>query len=1358
MKKIKVFISSPSDVEMERSVVMTVLNRLKRRYKEYLHIDGVFWKEKPLSAGSHFQDEIDNPSNSDIVIVILYSKLGVDLSNHYKGKVTGKQPVTGTEWEFEEAMSHYNSCGKPHIIVYKKDLDIVGVVGDNKEYERKIKEKERLDEFMRYWFINEDGTFKKAFHQFKHLKEFEDRVETHLEELMQLYLKDIIGENTRWFKGSPFRGLNSFELEHEEIFFGRREQIHQIRANFLDLISKNRPFLLIIGASGCGKSSLLKAGVLPYLLQPDVDKDVDTIRHAIFKPNDNQNDLIYSLANAIFKAFQEEFKFFGYTPNKLKEIFTKSSRYSINPIKRAINKIKERKNLIQDAKVRVVLVIDQFEEIFTNRAFLNKEREQFINLIDAFVKSGFIWVLGSMRSDFIKHTDDILKLKELLKHQDSKYLLSFPSISQTRELIVRPAYEAGLRYERKDGKGLDEVLLESMKKNGTSLPLLEYVLEELYLSRTKDNILTFEAYEKMGQIEGAIGQKAEAIYSSLALNEQKALDSLIRMLVVITDNKNIQKSAKTITYDSIKNHKDKINVIDIMCNESVRLFVKDKDSFGNILIRVAHEALFNNWKRAVEIISIAQQDIIIRQRLEKSSNDWINADKKDKKALLLNDGLPLNEALSLVDRKSDELNDNILDFVKHSQKRVHQKRWQVRGVVTASIVAIFAIYSLAQNAKIKEEQAKKSKEETEKLVDFMLTDLKNQLEPIGRVDIIQNVQKKVAQYLKTTDEQDSAKNIDESQKKLLQILQKQQESLQELQFEQEYNNIRILHQNIVKNILQDEEDSERLSVLEKRQKEIRAYFNLVGEQDTSPRSINLKAKSYTVQGEIYQEKGKSTRSLSEYQKAIRNYKELIKLEPDNSKWQKELALVYDSIGTLYLENFGDLAIALEFFQNAVEIRVKLVKESLNDNWLQFDLSTSYRNIALVYKEQGFLEKSIAFYQKSLKIRKTLSELESNNGKFKEALARSHDDIGSVYFDQYDFTKALDEYYIARDIRESLVDSYPNNNEWKKNLSVSYLNIGHVYFMQGVILKYQSKQLYLQKQFSQAEEISLKSQEKFSQSKIEYEKALKINKELVEFDPYNVNWLNNLANCYFMFGKPYTMQDDFKKAKEAYKKAQDIYTKLLIINPNNAEWLENKALSYSSIGYILGLEKRVEEAVKAYEESINIIKKLTKLDPSNKSLQLNIADSYMQIGTIYRDSKSFSKAIDSFEKALKITKVLIKHSPKGINLQNNIANSLNNMNLIYVALDQLDGVENVLKTYKWFLEFDVKSQDFQLGISSSYFNLALIEYQPEKIVTKDFIRYLQERVLFLQKLKDDGYLHKNNFQELENAKYLLNLFI
>lgn len=1299
MRTIKVFISSPSDVNQERTIAMTVLNRLNRRYKEYLKIEGVFWKNRPLSAGSHFQDEIEDPSTADIAVVILWSRLGTNLTKEFKGKITNKQPVTGTQWEFEDAMHSYRKTGKPHVLVYKKEKDIVGIVGDEKEYKKKIDDKNRLDEFMRYWFLNDDGTFKAAFHQFEQLREFENRLEIHLEDLIQTYLKNMIGEDRRWLKGSPYRGLNSFELEHEEIFFGRREQIHQLRATFLNLVEKKHPFLLLIGASGCGKSSLLKAGLLPYLLPPDVAKDVAVIKHCIFKPNDNQADLLLSLTDALFTTLKDELTHLEYTPQVLKEILIKNPELSIKPIEQAITKIKEEQNLEKDAKVRVVIIIDQFEEIFTNKSFSKEQKEQFINSINTFVKSGLVWVLASMRSDFIKHTDNFPILKELLSPKDSRYLLSFPSTSQTRELIIKPAKEAGLSFENKNGKSLDEVLLENATKNGTSLPLLEYVLEELYLARDRDNLLTFDSYQKMGKIEGAIGQKAENVYKNLDNNGKKALESLIRMLVTIDQEDSRQKTAKTITYESIKDNKEKVNIVKIMSSKEVRLFVKDTDAKGDVSIRVAHEALFNNWTRAIEIILISQKDIIVRERLEKISSTWKSAEKKDKTSLLLNDGLPLNEAEDLINTRADELSENVLKFVKESQNRAKKKRWQKRSLIAASVIAIFAIYSSTQVAKAQEEKAQDAKVETEKLVEFMLNDLRDELEPIGRSDILQKVQSKVEAYLSKNDEQinnsglktlgrkdtnnSKKENLKEVREKLSTLIQESKiKNEQQLEIYQKLTSFK-LQQDLVNSSLSMDKD-----ILKMISIEIKRYVSPPDEKAGKIRRLYLQAQFHNNQGDIYDIQGKSLDALDEYQKALDIYNKLIKLEPDNSKWQRELAVEYIRIGRV-LDFLDDLSIALGFFQKALEISEKLVKlEPDNSQW-QRDLSLIYDDIAGIYRKQGFEEmeyiKALREYRKSLDIRKRFANLEPDNNDWQSLIALSHFQIGSIYdfqgilsVEADGYQKALIEYQKALKIHKKLVELEPDNSMRKVELSVSYSSIGGFYKEQG--------------EWHLALEI--------------YQDSININKELTKIDPSNIYWLGLEASDYINLGLVYEVLGNLPDALTEYKNAQNIYQKLVEISPNNNAYRTSLAESYQFSASIYKALNQPKDALVEYKKLYAVFR---EQDYSVIKFQSFIYICLSNIGTLYKDFDRFKEA----------------------------------------KLHYLDNV----KVYKKFNRQSPRNVMWQRGVVLAYYDLYLLNTSKED--PRQGIEYMEEAVSFMQKLQDDGTFNESLLAMFESFKRVLN---
>src|SRR5215467_12677876 len=120
---LRIFFSSPSDVSIERRRAALVVEKLAKEYARVFQITPVLWESEPMLASGHFQDAIIPPSETDIVVLILWSRLGTPLPerterHEYRG-IDGRVPVTGTEWEFENALQASREGGAPEILTFR---------------------------------------------------------------------------------------------------------------------------------------------------------------------------------------------------------------------------------------------------------------------------------------------------------------------------------------------------------------------------------------------------------------------------------------------------------------------------------------------------------------------------------------------------------------------------------------------------------------------------------------------------------------------------------------------------------------------------------------------------------------------------------------------------------------------------------------------------------------------------------------------------------------------------------------------------------------------------------------------------------------------------------------------------------------------------------------------------------------------------------------------------------------------------------------------------------------------------------------------------------------------------------------
>lgn len=331
MKKLRFFISSPGDVQKERQIAERVIARLAGEFADVVELDAYFWEQEPMQLTANFQAQIAPTSEFDVLICVLWSRLGTPLRGP-----NGKLYNSGTEYEIETALQSWREQGRPEVMIYVNGSQPPIKNWPQAELEHAVLQLKALVEFQKkYFFDSETGEFRGAYHSYKDLGRFESLLEEHLRRRIREKFPAQVretGENRRiaptWKKGSPFRGLEAFEFEQAEVFFGRtkaigevldqlRRQVHRLeeeRAKQATLggsapnppetseeTDSERPaaFVLVSAMSGVGKSSLVRAGVLPLLTRPGVVEGVGLWRRATYRPSESMGDLFDGLAQAL---------------------------------------------------------------------------------------------------------------------------------------------------------------------------------------------------------------------------------------------------------------------------------------------------------------------------------------------------------------------------------------------------------------------------------------------------------------------------------------------------------------------------------------------------------------------------------------------------------------------------------------------------------------------------------------------------------------------------------------------------------------------------------------------------------------------------------------------------------------------------------------------------------------------------------------------------------------------------------------------------------------------------------------------------------------------------------------------------
>lgn len=740
-KRIRIFISSPSDLTEERLAGERVVERLQAEFLGAAVLEPILWEDLPLTAERAFQDQIPLPSEVEIVVLMLWSRLGSRLHSKYKGGED--EAPTGTLFEFRNALEGRKRTNRfPDIMVYRKTAEPPKAsIRDPLARRKEEEEWRKVDDFFARTFIDQrEGVFTGAFHQFTRTTEFEAVFEKHLRKLVQSHLADATQEiapsQIRWpwdikRQGSPFRGLAYFDFEHAPIFFGRAEAATAVRNALRNQAANGKAFVLVTGASGLGKSSLVRAGVVPSMVQPGVVEGVSLWRRAVVGPKFENGDLFLELAHGLLcdGALPELVSAQQIDATKLAPQLRSSPAAAVFKIEAGLGLVTTEARLREEAKLqakiadlqksgdlaqaaelqdmaahilqpraRLVLIVDQLEEIFTTAGTTAEEREKFIAAIDAMARSGLVWVIATLRSDFHGRLSELPQLVVLMEGA-GEYIVRPPTREELGQMIRLPALAAGLRFQERSKKniGLDEILRDEASSNPQALPLLEFALDEIYRRREAQPdgtaLLTVSAYAKLRTIRGALGLKAEETFRSLGTEAQQAFAKVMRGIVTLSREENATFTRRWANYGELTAAPAAATFVDAFIKN--RLFVADAakdDPRGSV--SVAHEALFSSWPRLRRWLNSEKDFLKRRARLSQEVAFW---KEQRQEASYLLEGRSLHDALALIEDHRSDLNADEIAFIERSKHASELKsRKRQRALVTVALIfLVLAILSAA---------------------------------------------------------------------------------------------------------------------------------------------------------------------------------------------------------------------------------------------------------------------------------------------------------------------------------------------------------------------------------------------------------------------------------------------------------------------------------------------------------------------------------------------------------------------------------------------------------------------------------------------------------------------------------------
>jgi WD40 repeat protein len=476
----------------------------------------------------------------------------------------------------------------------------------------------------------------------------------------------------------PYKGLDVFNESDADLFFGREKLVDKLVNRV-----KNSRTVFITGPSGSGKSSLVRAGLIHQLRCGGIqEQHSERWLYVIMKPG---RDPIEEMAKAFSRL----------TEKPETGEYVRQNALNINMLHQRADSL-----LTDDEKQRLVLFIDQFEEVFTQ---LSKDKaEAFITLLmhTLTIVGGRVSLLFAMRSDFIPNCVSYPKLNEVLSEQ---FIQVGPmEREELQNAIVQPALQVGLRIDPE----LSEQIITDMKEEPGALPLMQFALKDLIDAQQAAgsvNALTKKDYMERGGIHKALERHADNSFKQLDNHEQELARVIFSSLIEV--GRGTQDSRRTAFFNELVPAYTKSSEVEAVIHKlaDTRLITTGENDENEEVIAdqatvtISHETLIDAWPWLKTLVNENRDLITLKNEIMNDANEW--EEHNYDPSYLYSGGRLANVNEQLKENRLD-FNETAYKFIQAGQTRQKRSRLALISAIIGIIASLMAAVILFGNQSI----------------------------------------------------------------------------------------------------------------------------------------------------------------------------------------------------------------------------------------------------------------------------------------------------------------------------------------------------------------------------------------------------------------------------------------------------------------------------------------------------------------------------------------------------------------------------------------------------------------------------------------------------------------------------------